>query len=201
MSGILLGSLNYNNTQYFTFSKNVTCKQRLVASALLLLLGWTSVLHTLKLSYCFYFGCDLWRHRFRTACVWMQGALFVIKIWCGLTRGFKRLLGFFTTKTCVPIRSHRGYITSPSSSSSSRPCRWTDEHGGEEEEEAAQEQDHLQQQPAPGSGASVREDALPRRLRQGGPGPPGQPHRGQSPGTIRDVTSDFYFDTSSCISK
>lgn len=129
----------------------------------------------------------------------MQAAIFVIKIWCGLTRGFKHLLVFFffffITTTCFPIRSHRGYITSPSSSR--RPCRWTDEHRGEEEEEAAQEQDHLQQQPAPSPGASVREDALPRRLRPGGPGPPGQPHRGQGPGTS---ALHYYFTVSSRIS-
>lgn len=66
-------------------------------------------------------------------------------------------------------------------------CRRTDEHGGEEEEEAAQEPHHVQQQPAAGAGASVREDALPGRLRQGGPGPPGQPHRGPSPGRTATV--------------
>lgn len=99
---------------------------------------------------------------------------------------FLHLLGQRSYKhrreSCVPIESYRVYIL-PSSS----PRRWTDEHGGEEEEEAAQEQDHLQQQPAPGSGESVWEDTLPRRLRQRGPGPPGQPHRGQSPGNESPV--------------
>lgn len=137
-----------------------------------------------------------WLFRTAVVVVWMQLTLYIIKIWCGLTRAVLNnvLLDLLRwsvcscnykhgLETCVPFEPYRGCITS----SSSR-CRWTDEHGGEEEEEAAQEQNHLQQQPAPGSGESVWEDTLPRRLRQRGPGPPGQPHRGQSPGMNRDIS-------------
>lgn len=78
-------------------------------------------------------------------------------------------------------------------SSSSSSCRRADEHGGEEEAEAAPEPDHLQQQPAAGAGAGLRADALPGRLRQGGPGPPGQPHRGPRPGEAFILKSPVWF--------
>lgn len=74
------------------------------------------------------------------------------------------------------------FLTSVFTSFLSSLLRWTDEHRGEEEEEAAPEQNHLQQQPAAGAGARVRKNTLPRRLCQGGPGPPGQPDRSPSPG-------------------
>lgn len=83
-----------------------------------------------------------------------------------------------------------GSVGSHGASSGISPPRREPEpepRGGQEEEEAAEEPHHVQQQPAAGSGESLREDALPRRLRAGGAGQEGEPQRGEGPGERRFV--------------
>ncbi len=165
------------------------------------LLGSASVLHSLSLQW-FICSIEVWgaarSNSLQRQLLHERRELYLLLkcdvVWHGALNLLFVLLFQFLSKASVATRSN-GRPVFPSAlvkallSPPASPCRWTDEHRGEEEEEAAQEQDHLQQQPAAGSGESVREDTLPRRLCQRGPCPPGQPHRGPSAGMSRDVTA------------